>query len=136
MEPHKKATLNSEVLQNIQIKNEYDLQHLLYAVIRPLYTDARIEVTEDTGCKAVRSDIKIPSLNTIVETKCTRESMNLGKLAEEIEADIVHYNADHIYFYVYDKQKIIRDRKAFETTFNKNFDGKQIEVIVQQPIYL
>lgn len=31
-EPDKRATLSSEQLQMIKIKNEYDLQHLLYAV--------------------------------------------------------------------------------------------------------
>ena len=91
---------------------------------------------EDTGCGTVRSDIKIPSLNTVVETKCTRTNMNLKKLTEEIEADIVHYQADYIYFYIYDKEKIIKNRQAFQRTFNRMFDGKQIEVIILQPIYM
>ena len=134
--PHKKATLDSGTLQDIQIRNEYDLQHILYAVIKPLFMDARVEVTEDTGCGTVRSDIKIPSLDAIVETKCTRGTMSVKKLMEEIEADIVHYNASFIYFYVYDKEKIIKNQTAFENAFNKMFDGKQIGVIVLQPVYM
>lgn len=136
IEPHKKAKLSPEVLKSIQIENEYDLQHLLYAVLKPLCADARVEVVEDTGCGMVRSDIKIPSLNTVVETKCTRTNMNLKKLTEEIEADIVHYQADYIYFYIYDKEKIIKNRQAFQRTFNRMFDGKQVEVIILQPIYM
>ena len=66
----------------------------------------------DSGVGTVRSDIKILSLNTIIEAKCTRTSTNLKKLTEEIEADIVHYKADYIFFYIYDKEKIIKIGRA------------------------
>ena len=72
-------------MQEIRIENEYDLQHLLFAALKPLCLDARKEVTEDSGVGAVRSDIKIPSVNTVIEAKCTRNTMNLKKLTEEIE---------------------------------------------------
>ena len=65
--PDKRASLTTENLQKIQIENEYDLQHLLYAVIKPLCPDARREVNDDSGVGTVRSDIKILSLNTIIE---------------------------------------------------------------------
>jgi len=107
---------------------------LLYAVIKSLYPDARREVSDDSGVGTVRSDIKILSLNTIIEAKCTRTSTNLKKLTEEIEADIVHYKADYIFFYIYDKEKIIKDRHAFETNFNRSFDGKEIRIIILQPV--
>lgn len=134
IKPHKKSTLDFEVLQAIKIENEYDLQHLLYSVLKPLCKDTRVEVSEDTGCGAVRADLKIPSLNTIIETKCTRKNMSFKKLTEEIKSDIVHYEAGFIYFYIYDKEKIIKDRQAFEMTFNREFDGKKVEVIILQPI--
>lgn len=112
------------------------LQHLLYAVLKPLCPDARTEVPEDTGYGLVKSDIKIPSLNTVVEAKCTRSSMGIKKLTEEIEADIVHYQADFIYFYIYDKVKIIKDRHSFMAAFNRMFDGKRVEVIILQPVQM
>ena len=58
VKPDKRASLTSENLKKIQIENEYDLQHLLYAVIKPLYPDARREVSDDSGVGTVRSDIK------------------------------------------------------------------------------
>lgn len=134
--PDKRASLTANDLQAIKIENEYDLQHLLYAALRPLYEDIREEVTEDSGVGAVRSDLKIPSLNAVIEAKCSRKSMNLKSLTEQIEADIVHYKADSIYFYVYDKEKIIKDRHAFETCFNQNFDGKKVRIIILQPVNL
>lgn len=134
--PDKRASLSAADLQKIKIENEYDLQHLLYAALKPIYEDIRKEVTEDSGVGAIRSDIKIPSLNVIIEAKCSRKSMNLKKLTEEIEADIVHYQADTIYFYVYDKEKIIKDRHAFETHFNCVFDGKKVRLIILQPVHM
>lgn len=134
--PDKRATLCKEDLSKITVCNEYDLQHLLYAAVKPLYPDARAEVTEDTGFAAVRSDIWISSIRAVIEAKCTRNKMTEKKLIEEIEADIVHYDADYIFFYIYDKYKIVKNKQAFETTFNKKFDDKYIHVILQQPIYM
>ena len=45
-------------------------------------SDARRAVNDDSGVGTVRSDIKILSLNTIIEAKCTRTSTNLKKLTD------------------------------------------------------
>lgn len=67
----------------------------------------------------IRSDLKIPGLNLVLETKCTGEKTRLKKLTEEIEADIVHYSEDYILFYIYDKGKIIKDKQNYENQFRK-----------------
>lgn len=132
----RRATMIKDNLQQIKIENEYDLQHLLYAVLKPLYPDIRKEVAEDSGVGMIRSDLKIPCLNSVVEAKCTREKMSLKKLTEEIEADMVHYSEEHIVFFVYDKAKIIKDKQSYENYFNRIFDGKDIKIVIQQPIKL
>ena len=81
--PDKRASLTTENLQKIQIENEYDLQHLLYAVIKPLCPDARREVNDDSGVGTVRSDIKILSLNTIIEAKVYKEHQQNFKKANK-----------------------------------------------------
>lgn len=136
IKPHKKSTLKPEDLKKIHIHNEYDLQHILYAILKPLFTDARVEVNEDTGFGTVRDDIKIPSLNAVIETKCTRANMSQQKLTEEISADITNYKAQFIYFLIYDKEKIIKNPQAFKATYNRTFDGKQVNVILLQPVTL
>lgn len=132
--PDKRSSFSEDILQRIKINNEYDLQHLLYAALKPLYPDIRREVVEDSGTGAVRSDIVIPTLNLILETKCTRGNMSLKKLTEEIEADIFHYQSEQIIFYVYDKEKIIHEKQNYEDNFNRIFDGKTVRMVVQQPI--
>ena len=111
-EPHKRAGVQKEQLEMLRIKNEYDVQHLLFAYIRPLYPLARAEVSEDTGYNTVRVDIALDAKN-VIEVKCTRKGMVQKKLVEEIEADMVHYSAECIYFFIYDKLKIIENPQNF-----------------------
>lgn len=132
----KRSTIKLENFQNLKIENEYDLQHFMYAVLKPLYPDIRKEVSEDSGIGTVRADLKIPCLEVSIETKCTRENMSLKKLTEEIEADIVHYKDSNIVFFIYDRAKIIQDRQNYESHFNRVFDGKTIKMIILQPIFL
>ena len=130
--PHKRGGIQKEQLSALKIQNEYDVQHLLYAYLKPLYPLARAEVSEDTGYGTVRTDIFLDSEH-VIEIKCTRNSMKLKKLTEEIEADMVHYSAEHIYFFIYDKEKIIENPQLFRNTYENKVKGKQIHMVIHQP---
>lgn len=129
---HKKGGIQKEQLEGLRIKNEYDVQHLLYAYLKPLYPMTRAEVNEDTGYGTVRSDILLDSKNTI-EVKCTRKGMVLKKLVEEIEADMVHYSAKNIYFFIYDKEKLIDNPCNFKSSYEEKMKDKHIYIIIHQP---
>ncbi len=64
--------------------------------------------------------------------KYTRETTRLKKLIEEIEADMVHYHAKNIYFFLYDKAKIIENPLAFKQTYVDKVKDKQIHIIIHQ----
>lgn len=130
--PHKKGGIQREQLECLKIKNEYDIQHLLYAYLKPLYPMARVEVNEDTGYGTVRTDILIDT-DHVIEIKCTRKGMTLKKLVEEIEADMVHYSAETIYFFIYDKEKLLADPINFKRTYEEKMKDKQIHIIIHQP---
>nr|WP_300884646.1 hypothetical protein [uncultured Schaedlerella sp.] len=130
--PHKRGGIQKEQLSALKIQNEYDVQHLLYAYLKPLYPLARAEVSEDTGYGTVRTDIFLDSEH-VIEVKCTRNNMKLKKLTEEIEADMVHYSAGHIYFFIYDKEKIIENPQLFRNTYENKVKGKQIHIVIHQP---
>lgn len=130
--PHKRGSIQKEQLSELKIQNEYDVQHLLYAYLKPLYPLERAEVSEDTGYGTVRTDIFLDSEH-VIEVKCTRNSMKLKKLTEEIEADMVHYNAEHIYFFIYDKEKIIENPRLFRNTYENKIKGKKIHIVIHQP---
>ena len=126
MSPHRRGSIQKEQLSGLKIQNEYDVQHLLYAYLKPLYPLARAEVSEDTGYGTVRTDIFLDS-GHVIEVKCTRGSMQSKKLIEEIEADMVHYHAEHIYFFIYDKEKIIENPELFRNIYENKIKGKQIQ---------
>ncbi len=130
--PHKRGGIQKEHLAGLKIRNEYDVQYLLYAYLKPLCPLVRAEVNEDTGYGTVRTDIFLDA-DHVIEVKCTRSSTKLKKLTEEIEADMVHYHAEHIYFFIYDKEKIIENPLLFRSTYENKVKGKNIHIIIHQP---
>lgn len=128
--PDKRATIKPTILNP---ENEYDIQHLLYAMLKPAFPTLRTEVAEDSGTATVRADLYIHEQSAIVEVKCTRSSMSQRNLTEEIEADIVHYSAQHIFFLIYDKALIIKNPIPYQKELSRTFDGKEICLIIEQP---
>ena len=55
------------------IGNEYDLQHIVYALLRAVFPLCRIEEYQDAGACAVRKDICIEEFDIAIELKCTRD---------------------------------------------------------------
>ncbi|NQX63743.1 hypothetical protein [Paenibacillus qinlingensis] len=137
-EVHGNAKIKKEDLNRILIGNEYDVQRILYALIRPIFPESRMEVTEDAGYKSVRYDIYVDDFNLAIEVKCTRASMTERHLTEELGADAFHYKTEHLLLFIYDKEKIIVNADAFKKSFKreKTKFGKNIETFVIQPIIL
>lgn len=60
--PENRSTLQKENLERIVINNEYDVQHIMYAVVKALYPLSRREVNQDIGYGTARYDIVIEEL--------------------------------------------------------------------------
>ena len=60
----------------------------------------------------------------------------LKKLSEEIKADMLHYNQRDIYFFIYDKNKIIKNMESFKSAYESMLNEKKIHIIIHQPKYL
>jgi hypothetical protein len=135
-EVHGNGTIKKKDLDAIQIGNEYDVQRILYSIIRTIFTTARVEVSDDTGYKFIRYDIKIDEYDIVIEVKCTRKSMTERNLTEELGSDAFHYNADYVFFFIYDKENIIKNIDAFIRNYKrqKNEFGINVETIVNQSI--
>ena len=133
---HGKAGITKEKLDNIKIVNEYDVQRILYSLIKPIFPEVRVEVFDDAGCVTIRYDMFIEKYSIVIEVKCSRKSMTERSLTEEIGSDIYHYKYRNIFFFVYDKEKINKNKVAFGNSYTKKLDKKNIETIVIQPIQL
>ncbi|MCC0735325.1 hypothetical protein KGF36_11800 [Clostridioides sp. ZZV14-6009] len=62
--------------------------------------------------------------------------MTEKKLTEEIGWDGFHYNYKNIFFFIYDKNRVIKNKVAFVNTYTRCSENKNIETIVIQPINL
>lgn len=133
---HGKAHITKEKLEAIKIGNEYDVQRILYSILKPIFPEARLEVTNDTGYGSVRYDIFIEKYNVVIEVKCSRPSMSDKSLREELGSDIYHYQYSNVFFFVYDKDKLITNKVAFVDTYTGEFDKKKIQTVVIQPVRL
>ncbi len=130
--PDKKASLTENVLRQITIQNEYDVQHMMYAVIKALYPSARREVYDDIGYVSDRYDIFIEELDAIVEIKCTRKDHSENKLFRELGEDAFFYKCSKLIIYVYDKNSVITDVENFVKSLERKDTGKEIKVFVEQ----
>lgn len=62
--------------------------------------------------------------------------MTERNLTEELESDAFHYNADYVFFFIYDKENIIKNVGAFTRNYKreKSEFGTNVEAIVNQSI--
>lgn len=132
--PEKKSTLQKSDLEKIVINNEYDVQHIMYAVIKALYPSARREVNQDIGYATARYDIVIEEIDTVVEIKCTRTDHSEKKLFRELGEDAFFYKCSKLLMYVYDKENVISDVDNFVKALERDKEtaGKEIKVYVEQ----
>lgn len=133
-EPTKQMSFQKTDLRKIEINNEYDIQHILYAVVKAAYPTARREVYQDIGYAADRSDIRIDEIDTIIEVKCTRKGFSEKELFRQLGEDAFFYKCSNLIFYVYDKGNVIKDVTNFIRTLERNEKeaGKEIKVYVEQ----
>ncbi|TKH45853.1 hypothetical protein C1I60_05240 [Paenibacillus terrae] len=135
---HGSGTIRQENLTRISLGNEYDVQRMLFSLIRPIFPEARVEISDDGGYKSVRYDIYLREYETVIEVKCSRPKMSERELTEQLGSDAFHYREKYVYFFIYDKDKIVDNVDAFCKTYHKSLeiDGKQIETIIMQPVVM
>lgn len=131
-EIHKRCSVGvKEHLTGFNIENEYDLQKLMLSVFSAVFSDARTESVQDSGHHPVRKDIVIDSKSAVIELKCTRSGMTERELSEEIASDMIHYNCNRLFFYIYDKASIIKNVVSFKEAYeNKSIDGKSVKLFI------
>lgn len=75
------------------IENEYDLQDLLFAVLRSVFEDAkREEWAPKLAGSSKRVDFVIPSAEALIETKFIRDKTHGRQVADELRVDFEAYH--------------------------------------------
>jgi len=100
------------------LEQEKDVQDLLYAIIKTVFPDARVEeYTRKLAGGAKRIDIVIPYISTVIEVKLVRNKKHANGVADELRIDIESYHV-HAYCktliaYVWDPNHLIEDQENF-----------------------
>ncbi|MGG0078943.1 hypothetical protein ABEX67_22795 [Bacillus wiedmannii] len=121
------------------LQNEYDVQDLLFSMIRSVFEDAKFEeyTIKHVG-KSKRIDIIIPSANTVIEVKFVRDVAHARKLDEELKIDIesyyFHSSCKKLIFFVWDPNHFIIDPVVFTELSGYRQKGKfqfDVDILVR-----
>lgn len=123
------------------IENEYDVQDLLYVMLKPHFPDLKREeyTQQDTSGSAKRVDFVIGQLGILLEVKHIKGKMQAKKVFDEVKIDIESYYAhpqcSTLVFFIYDPQREIVDAQAKMRGMRgeRKIYGKgiQVKVIIQ-----
>jgi len=114
--------------ETIIIKDEYDVQDLLHALLVLHFDDVRAEEwTPSYAGSCERMDFLLKDLQTVIEVKKTRPSMSKKELGEELIIDIEKYKAHQeckqLYCFVYDPDGHLRNPAAIKNDLEKTHQG-------------
>jgi len=123
---------------NFEITCEQDFQDLFYALIKPIFPDARPEeYTPKHATNSKRIDFVIPEISTVIEAKYVRDSSHANSIADELKVDIgsyhKHTDCNRMIAVVWDGKSYISDRVNFENdlTGPRVIDGVEFQVEVE-----
>lgn len=116
--------------------NEYDVQDLLHALLRPWVVDVRAEeYTPSYAGKSTRMDFFLPAHDLVIETKCVRDRAHAKAVGDELVIDIAHYAAHpgckKLWCVIYDPEHCITNPEGLkDLEGNHNKDGREVKVKV------
>lgn len=99
-------------------ENEYDVQDLLFAIIRCIFQDAkREEWTPQRAGSSKRIDFVIGSIQTVIEVKYVRDETHARRVADELKIDFECYHerpeCGQLVAFVMDPHRRIVDPEQF-----------------------
>jgi hypothetical protein len=122
--------------QPLSFANEYDVQDLLHALLRPWVSDIRPEeFTPSYAGSSTRMDFLLPEYSLVIETKIVRDRAHAKRIGDELIVDIEHYrrhpNCRSLWCVVYDPQHLVtnaeglrNDLQGIRSTPDGNVDVK------------
>jgi hypothetical protein len=100
------------------IADEYDVQDLLFAILKPVCDDLeREDPVPKTAGDSGRVDLSSRLLGTVIEIKCAKDEARARAIARECKERVVTYSRwpdlKHLVFFVYDPGRRLPDADNF-----------------------
>lgn len=123
--------------ETLTIKDEYDVQDLLHALLKLHFSDVRPEewTPSDAG-NSNRMDFLLKEAHIAIEVKMTRDNLKDKEIGEQLIIDIAKYqqhpDVDTLYCFVYDPNTILHNPVGLENDLNKlSTDNFSVKVFVR-----
>jgi len=119
----------------LEMKDEYDVQYLLHALLRVDFDDIRPEEwTPSYAGKQARVDFWLKPEKIVVEVKMARVGHAEKEIGEELIIDIERYATIHgcetLVCLVYDPGHVIKNPEGFRADLNRKRNGLTVHVAV------
>jgi len=117
------------------VKDEYDVQDLLHALLKLYFDDVRPEdcIPSYSG-SSNRVDFFIKKLNTVIEVKYARNNLRDKQIGDQLIIDIEKYaqhpNCDNLLCFVYDPSGVIDNPAQLENDLRRS-EPISVEVFVR-----
>jgi hypothetical protein len=117
------------------IKNEYDVQDLLEALLRLHFDDVKREQpTPEHAGSSTRIDFLLSQEQIGIEVKMTRKGLGKKELGDELIIDIAHYvkhpECRMLYCFVYDPNENIKNPRAIERDLSVMHGNLEVKVFI------
>ncbi|MGX9258091.1 malate dehydrogenase [Pantoea ananatis] len=123
--------------ETLEIKDEYDVQDLIHALLKLHFDDIRPEeYTPSFAGAASRQDFLLKDEKIVIEVKKTRKSLGASKIGEELVVDIarysVHQDCETLICFVYDPEYWINNPKGVVADLESLDTKGKVKVIITQ----
>lgn len=122
----------------LEIRDEYDVQDLLHALLLLEFDDVRDESSNPTYLgKGSRIDLLLPEEAVAIEVKMTRANLDAKKLGSELAEDITRYadpdanrGATTLVIHIHDPSHRIPNHTTFATDLRRATDRLQVVPVI------
>lgn len=120
---------------SLEVKDEYDVQDLLHAMLHVFFDDIRAEEhTPSYAGGSSRVDFLLKDHQIVVEVKKTRSTLKAKQLGEELIIDIARYKShpdcNTLLCFVYDPDGWISNPRGLEKDLQCSEENFAVEVLI------
>jgi len=122
--------------ETLTIRDEYDVQDLLHALLKEHFEDVRPEEwTPSYAGNCNRMDFLLKEEEIAIEVKMTRDGLKDKELGAQLIIDVAKYeehpNCKQLYCFVYDPQGLVRNPRGLEKDLERKGNRIGVKVFVR-----
>lgn len=131
--------IRHQTRSTIDIKDEYDVQDIVHAILKLFFNDVRAEeCTPSYAGGASRIDFLIKSENIGIEIKKTRQNLRDKELGEQLIIDKGRYKSHHncksLICFIYDPEELINNPDGLATDLSEENEDMSVYVVISPQI--